>query len=441
MVTIGGIPVFDALITDEDTGMMKISLVDDPAVMSNFQTFDASRKMQMYSVADEEKRLVYGVVMRADFPIYRRDDRFGEYYIIFRPETIRQMAEKYLAESRQNDVNTMHQSGSDVDGVQMVQYFIKDTARGVTPTGFDDIADGSLFAEFHILNDDVWAAVKSGDYKGFSLEGYFDLTPEENVVKVAEIVDDLDGQFAKMFKQTISIPLMSKISRFKAALSKLLAVFGNVTTDKGVLAWDGDEDLKAGDAVYIEDQEGNRTDAPDGDYITSDNKTIVVVDGKVSEIRDPEAEVAPEEPGEPEENYGRIITDKYELVWEGEDDLKEGDEVFIQEAEAGLVPAPDGEYTTEDGKVIVVVEGKVAEIRDPKAEVAPEDAPAEPAVDEELRKENASLKEQIARLTAKVEELSKTPAAKPAHEEVTTSAKASKTGIKGLDRIAELMSK
>ena len=440
MVTIGGIPVYDALITDEETGMMKISLVDDPAVMSDFLAFDNKRKMQMYSVTDDEKRLVRGVVMRADFPIYRRDERMGEYYIIYKPETIRAMAEKYLAESRQNDVNVMH--STDVDGVQMVQWFIK--GDGVSVTGFDDIADGSLFAEFHILNDEVWEAVKSGEYKGFSLEGFFDLAPERDKQTVEEIVDDLDGQFSSMFKSLFKRN-MSKINRFKAALAKLLAVFGNVTTDKGVLAWDGDEDLKEGDAVFIEDQEGNRTDAPDGDYITSDNKTIVVVDGKVSEIRDPEAEVAPEEaPANEEEEvavkHGRIATDKGELLWEGEEDLKAGDAVFV-EGEEGLAPAPDGEYKTEDGKTIVVAEGIVAEIRDPEAEVAPEEAPAEPDENEELRKENAELRSQVDALSKKVEELSKMPLAEPAHEEVKASATVQKTGVKGLDRLAELMRK
>ena len=199
MVTIGGIPVFDALITDEETGMMKISLVDDPAVMSDFLAFDNTRRMQMYSVTDDEKRLVRGVVMRADFPIYRRDERMGEYYVIYKPETIRAMAEKYLAESRQNDVNVMH--STDVDGVQMVQWFIK--GDGVTVSGFKDIADGSLFAEFHILNDEVWKAVKDGTYKGFSLEGLFDLSPERDKTQVEEIVDDLDGQFSRLIKQTL----------------------------------------------------------------------------------------------------------------------------------------------------------------------------------------------------------------------------------------------
>ena len=439
MVTIGGIPVYDALITDEETGMMKISLVDDPAVMSDFLAFDNIRKMQMYSVTDDEKRLVRGVVMRADFPIYRRDERMGEYYIIYKPETIRKMAEKYLAESRQNILNAMHR-GEDLPDIYMVQYFIK--GDGVSVDGFDDIADGSLFAEFHILNDEVWEAVKSGEYKGFSLEGFFDLAPERDKAQVEEIVDDLDGQFSRMFKSLFNRN-MSKINRFKAALAKLLAVFGNVTTDKGVLAWDGDEDLKEGDAVFIEDQEGNRTDAPDGDYITSDNKTIVVVDGKVSEIRDPEAEVAPEEaPANEEEEvavkHGRIATDKGELLWEGEEDLKAGDAVFV-EGEEGLAPAPDGEYKTEDGKTIVVAEGIVAEIRDPEAEVAPEEAPVDEA--EELRKENAELRSQVDALSKKVEELSKMPLAEPAHEEVKASATVQKTGVKGLDRLAELMRK
>ena len=110
------------------------------------------------------------------------------------------------------------------------------------------------------------------------------------------------------------------------------------------------------------------------------------------------------------------------------------------EGEEGLTPAPDGEYRTEDGKTIVVVEGRVAEIRDPEAEVAPE-----PAVDEEkaaLRAENEELRAQVETLTAKVAELSRTPMAKPAHEEAKDAApNFRQTGIKGLDRIASLMKK
>ena len=428
IVTIGGLPVYNALVTDEGTGMFRISLVDDPAVQSNFMAFDAARRVPLYAVSDEEKRLVLGVVMRADFPIYRRDTGFGEYYVIYKPDAIRSMAEKYLLEGRQNAVNLMHEEGTDVDGVQMVQYFIK--GNGIAPEGFDDIADGSLFAEFHVVNDAVWAEIKAGTYRGFSLEGVFDLEPERDLEVTKKIVDDLDGNFSNQTPNTHNE--MSKLKKIRAALQAVFAMFGAVTTDKGVLAWDGDEDLKAGDKVFIEDQDGNRTDAADGDYITEDGKTIVVVDGAVAEIRDPEAEVAPAAEPEPEQpaEMGRVDTEDGTLLYEGDGDLEAGTPVFV-ERDGETVPAPDGEYRTADGKVIRVAEGVVAEIIDPEAEVAPE---APDTRDEEL----AALRAENEALRAEVEQLKAQPAARPAHEEVAASAEIPVTGNKGLDRLARL---
>lgn len=429
IVTIGGIPVYNAIISDEETGMYKISLVDDPAVMSNFQAFDKQHIPQMYAIQDEDKRLVRGVVMRADFPIYRYDAKMGEYYIIYKADQIRKMAEKYLVESRQNDVNLMHEEGSDVDGVQMVQYFIK--GDGISVDGFDECADGSLFAEFHVVNDDVWAEIKDGTYKGFSLEGIFDLQPETDADEVQSIVDLLDGAFRKLFKHS-NDKIMSKLTRLKAALAKAFAALGNVTTDKGVLAWDGDEDLKAGDSVYIEDTEGNRTPADGGDYKTEDGKTIVVVGGQVTEIRDPEAEVDSDpvtdpvtDPAPAAEEMETITTDKGDLTYTG--DLAVGTEVFVVGEDGESIPAADGDYKV-DGKTIKVVDGKVSEIVEDAPSTAEETA------------EVAELKAQIKELQEKIEKMSKLSAAKPAHEEVKQSGQASKTGIKGLDNLAKILS-
>lgn len=422
MANINGLPVFEALVDSEDTGMLRISLVDDPAVMSDFLAFAGEqRKVQRYAIADEDRHLVFGVVMRADFPIYRYDEGYGGYYIIYKAETIRRMAQKYLAEGRQNNVDLMH-DGHDVQGVEMVQAFLKDTAKGVAPAGFEDIADGSLFAEFHIEDEDIWAQVKDGTFKGFSLEGIFEMRPEQDQRQVDDIVSKTDN-FTNQKN-------MSKINKIKTMLAKLLASLASVTTDKGVLEWDGEEDLKAGDAVFIVNQDGEREAAADGDYITDDGKKIVVVDGKVAEIVDQEAEVSPEpEAEEAPVEMASKATDKGELFWEGEDDLKAGDEVFV-ETEGERQPAPDGEYATEDGKVIVVVDGKVAEIKDAEAEVAPAEEPEEVA---ELRRQVAALKKELAELKAK-------PMAQPAHEEVKASSVPGKTGIKGLDRLAAIMS-
>ena len=440
MTTIDGIPVYRVLVDDENDGMVRVSLVDDPAVMSDFVAFDAQKPAQLFAVESDEKRLVFGVVARADFPIFRRDDRLGEHYVIFPADSIREMAQKYLTEGRADKVDEMH-DGADVGGVHLVQWFIKDSAKGVNPEGFEDIADGSLFAEYKVDDDDIWAQIKDGTFKGFSMEVFYTLTPEEDLPYVEEAVEDAAGMFERII-DAISNPKNMNKKNLLMKLKGLLASFATVTTDKGVIAWDGDEDLKAGDRVYIEDAEGERTPAADGDYTTEDGKVIVIVDGAVSEIRDPEAEVSPAA-----EDFGSKATDKGDIYWEGEDDLKEGDRVYVRDEEGNLSDAPDGEYRTEDAKVITVVDGVVASITDGEAEVAPE---PEAGPSEEMRAELDNLRAMVESLTvenaelkAQVDKLSRIPLVAHTRKGVTIQSNftAGKTGVKGLDNLSRFIKK
>lgn len=267
------IPFYWAELSDNEDGMVYVSLVDNPAVDRDFMAFSAEKKIPVCAISNEEKRLVRGVLMRADFPIYRFVPPGEEFYIVFSAQTIRRMTERFLEQGNQGNVNTMHIPGSDVEGVNLVQLFIKDKSAGIDPAGFEDVEDGSLFGEYHVANDDVWADIKAGKFKGFSIEGIFTVSKDSH-------------QFNKQ-----QINEMAKLEKLKTRLAKLLAEFGVVSTDKGALYWDGDEDLKAGDMVQKESESGERSAAPDGQYTTEDGKTITVVDGKVSEIVDPKAEV------------------------------------------------------------------------------------------------------------------------------------------------------
>lgn len=92
---------------------------------------------------------------------------------------------------------------------------------------------------------------------------------------------------------------MDKFQKVKLTLQKLLLQFGEVSTDKGLLEYTGEE-LVVGAEVFIE---GNP--APDGEYKIAEDKVIVVADGKVAEIKEPapapEPEPAPEAPEVPVE--------------------------------------------------------------------------------------------------------------------------------------------
>ena len=74
------------------------------------------------------------------------------------------------------------------------------------------------------------------------------------------------------------------LKEIKFSLKKVLANFGQVETDKGVLEFVGEE-MAVGSEVYI-----NSDIAPDGEYLTPDGKTIIVESGLIKEIKEPVAE-------------------------------------------------------------------------------------------------------------------------------------------------------
>lgn len=87
---------------------------------------------------------------------------------------------------------------------------------------------------------------------------------------------------------------MDKIQKIKLTLQKLLLQFGEVSTDKGLLEYTGEE-LVVGAEVFIEGEP-----APDGEYKIAEDKVIVVADGKVAEIKEPAPEPEPEPEPAPE---------------------------------------------------------------------------------------------------------------------------------------------
>lgn len=316
------LPIYRAVIDNEEAGMVTISLVDFPATQSDFIAFEKEKELVKFSIENEEKHLVRGLVMAANMLIYRVHPLYGEYYIYYDAETLRTMAERYLKNNFQNNVDLNH-NGDLVEGVDMVQFFIKDTENGVNPKNFEDYADGSLFAEFHINNEEVWEQVKNGDFNGFSLEGYFGIEPTGY-----EFKKETNNNEEKYNKT------MGKLQKIKEALRSLLIEFGEVSTDKGVITFDGDE-LEAGMEVRGIDEEGNEIQLEDGEYRTEDKKIIVVKDDKVEEIKDDEAEVATDEPSVEEPTEEQENADE-EPTEEPKKDEGEDKDAIIEELKARI---------------------------------------------------------------------------------------------------------
>ena len=110
--------------------------------------------------------------------------------------------------------------------------------------------------------------------------------------------------------------------------------------------------------------------------------------------------------------FAEVKTDKGSLIYDGE--LAVDIEVMVEDEEGNVVAAPDGEYNLEDGRVVVVKEGKVAEIKEAPVteetieEVLEEETPAKDEKDLRIEELEGLLKDRdaiIEELNAKIKDL------------------------------------
>jgi hypothetical protein len=147
------------------------------------------QKMQSFSVVNSEERIVVGPAMIPDLPIFRKDET-GEYYVFFDKKTIETIALKFYAKGFQQSANEMHTKP--IEGITFFMSWIADESKGIPKMKqFGDLPDGTWFLGAKVMNDETWSKVKDGTFKGFSVEGMFDMTEVKMRMKEEEIIQKL----------------------------------------------------------------------------------------------------------------------------------------------------------------------------------------------------------------------------------------------------------
>ena len=363
MKLFNNLPLYLVNVDDESCTITTISLVEHPAMQTQMLCFGEQKPIMKFSL-DESKHCFISCIVRCDYPIYRVDAAGNEFYIVFDKESSKKLCQKLLRDGFQQNISLDH-NGQLISGIELQEVFLKDSEHGINPSGYDDVAEGSLFGVYHVSDENLWRECVEGRFEGVSLESYLHLE-----------------QF-KQIKKNNNHKFMSKL---KDSIKALLLQFSEVETDKGILTWEEDGEIMVGYAVYMDGEP-----AADGEYVAGEN-IIVVAEGKVAEIKPVEAPVEDPAPvAEPEP------------------------------AQAAEEPAP---------------------VAEPEMPVEPT-APVEDEKDmklKELEDRIAKLEADMAELVAKVAEIAVAPAATPVEEEFEQVVKKQKTGNSRLDRAISLAS-
>lgn len=182
------LPIYDISINldDTDTGMCCCSLVEDAAVSVDFLAFNKETEDKQHQLLqfknDGLEHKIFGVAIRCNYPIYRIDNFGREFYVRFNKEVIEQIVLKYSKEGLHNLVSLNH-DGNLVSGITLVEMFIKNSDKGISPVGFEDIEDGSLFVTYKVEDDNIWNEIINKNVKGFSIEIISDIVPTNETIE------------------------------------------------------------------------------------------------------------------------------------------------------------------------------------------------------------------------------------------------------------------
>jgi hypothetical protein len=163
---------------------------------SKINAIDREKMSKQKFQTDEEKRIVVGPAMVPDLKIYRQTKTGDPYYVTFKEDTIRMIADKYMRNKYIDNNDTEH-NGKAADDVYVYESWIKEDEQDKsTKYGFGDLPIGTWFVSMKVRNDEVWKRIKAKELNGFSVSGFFEeieqFKMEQQFLKeLAEILKDL----------------------------------------------------------------------------------------------------------------------------------------------------------------------------------------------------------------------------------------------------------
>ena len=168
---------------DDLNSVFAISLVEKPAIESDFQYFSET-EVQKFTILDKEKRIVVGPILIPEFWMLRKNPKTDEYFeAAFSVQTIEDIAFKYLKDSNQANVTIQHQFNA--TDICLVESWIVDNPEmdKSTALGFS-VPKGTWMGTMKLSNDGWVEYVKTGLVKGFSVEGKF----LHQIVEMQEVI-------------------------------------------------------------------------------------------------------------------------------------------------------------------------------------------------------------------------------------------------------------
>jgi hypothetical protein len=157
--------------TYEQSGIEAISVVSEPAIQESFIALN--KHEVLLKEVDKEKRILMGAALVPNKQIFRRNEKTDEdYYIFFSEDTVRKASELYFQKSNHQNATLEH--SEKLKGTTIVEsWIVEDSKTDKSALYGMDLPKGTWMVSMKIEDDALYEKAKTGEVKGFSIEGYF----------------------------------------------------------------------------------------------------------------------------------------------------------------------------------------------------------------------------------------------------------------------------
>jgi len=166
--------VYEAIFDEDSTkGVYGISLVESPAIMEEWVMLADHPKEVKFSAVDDTKNLLLGAVLIPEQRIYRNMNG-REFEMKFSADTIEKLAHNFQKQSYQNNSSLEHDTPL-TDVTFSETWIVQDPNNDKSNAHGKTYPKGTWVAMSKV-SDEIYSRAKSGEIKGFSIDGILQLT-------------------------------------------------------------------------------------------------------------------------------------------------------------------------------------------------------------------------------------------------------------------------
>jgi len=188
---------------DNITGVKVMSLVDEPAMQSDFIAMAEDKDQYVELKIEGYKQIVAGMALIPDKDFIRTTMEGEKYIAYFTRESVEAIRDKFHKEQMTSNVNVDHSQMDFIDAYLIESFIVdsKERLEDLKAKGIKDPVMGAWFVAYKIEDEQTFKMVLDGKLKGFSVEIFIKRTFKAVKSELEEVKKYIDEKIDQLLKK------------------------------------------------------------------------------------------------------------------------------------------------------------------------------------------------------------------------------------------------